>query len=608
MQVIGTAGHVDHGKSTLVERLTGIDPDRFAEEKRRGLTIDLGFAWLPLPSGNEVGLIDVPGHERFIKNMLAGAGGMSVSLFVVAANEGWKPQSAEHLSILHLLAITSGVVALTKADLVSSDELEARRAEVREHIDRSTLAGAPIVPVSATTGSGIEELVRELDQAVSNVGAALDRDRPRLWVDRVFTIAGAGTVVTGTLAGGSLDVGADVDLAPAGRRARVRTIQSHKKGHNTIGPGNRVAMNLVGLDRHDAKRGDAVVSPGRWRASRRVDVVVEVLPEELSGHRHELTEKGSHLFYSGSAEVPTRVKVLDRDRVGPGERAFAQLTLRDPLPLYRGDRFILRDAGRILTFGGGVVLDPLASPARRGDRERLQILEQLDGASDASALAALVAGYGSLPSDEALLRSGAVEVGTNALLGETLVSPTRLHELQEKLRVALKGHHASHPLEAGAARAAMRAEVELPAPEFDDLLTLTRDVVEEGPGVRLEGFSVELDPTTVSERAALLERLDAGGFSPPFTKELGADSALLRALERTGDIVRIGDFHVTGSGAERAKDLVRRAIKERGPLTVAEIRDLLGTTRKYAVPLCEWLDATGTTMRRGDVRTLGPHA
>ncbi|MGH2819515.1 MAG: selenocysteine-specific translation elongation factor, partial [Actinomycetota bacterium] len=372
MHVIGTAGHVDHGKSTLVQRLTGIDPDRFAEEKRRGLTIDLGFAWLPLPSGREIGLVDVPGHERFIKNMLAGAGGISVCLFVVAANEGWMPQSSEHLAILDVLGVSHGVVALTKKDTVDDETLEMAIAEVEERVAQSSLKGAPIVPCSGTTGEGLHALVGEIDRAVGSAPPAPDLDRPRLWVDRVFTIAGAGTVVTGTLAGGSLAVGDEVVISPEQRRARVRSIQSHKKEVAGIAPGNRVALNLAGLERQGAERGDAVVRHGQWRPTARVDALIRVVPSFVSGRDHLLTEKGAHLLYAGSAETPVRVKLLTDEALAAGESGFAQLYLRDPLPLARGDRFVLRDAGRILTFGGGEVLDPLPGPARRGDEGRLR--------------------------------------------------------------------------------------------------------------------------------------------------------------------------------------------------------------------------------------------
>ncbi|MDP9234375.1 MAG: selenocysteine-specific translation elongation factor, partial [Actinomycetota bacterium] len=370
MHVIGTAGHVDHGKSALVERLTGIDPDRFEEEKRRGLTIDLGFAWLTLPSGNEIGLIDVPGHERFIKNMLAGAGGISICLFVVAANEGWKPQSAEHLSILQILGITSGVVALTKSDTVDEEALELVTLEVQEQLAASALADAPVVACSAVTGQGVGELVAELDRVVSSAPPVPDNDRPRLWVDRVFTIAGAGTVVTGTLSGGSIAAGDEAEVVPEGRNARVRTIQSHKREVSRAAPGTRVALNLAGLERQGAVRGDAIVRPGQWRSTRLVDARVEVLPENLSGADHALTEKGAHLLYVGSAETPVRLRLLDSEKIRPGEFGFARLFLRDPLPVTRGDRFVLRDAGRVLTFGGGEILDP--QPTRRANLALLE--------------------------------------------------------------------------------------------------------------------------------------------------------------------------------------------------------------------------------------------
>src|SRR5688500_17035823 len=268
MHVIGTAGHVDHGKSALIERLTGIDPDRFAEEKARGLTIDLGFAWMQLPSGNEIGMIDVPGHERFIKNMLAGAGGITGCLFVVAANEGWMPQSSEHLAIVDILGIGSGVVVLTKSDLVSDDEIDAMRVSVAERVAGTCVASFPVVPCSSVTGDVLDRLIAELDRVIAGAAPAPEAGRPRLWVGRVFMIAGAGTVVTGTLAGGCLAVGETVEVAPEGRVARIRSIQSHKRELDKVGPGNRVALNLAGLERQGAERGDAIVHRGQFRMTR----------------------------------------------------------------------------------------------------------------------------------------------------------------------------------------------------------------------------------------------------------------------------------------------------------------------------------------------------
>jgi selenocysteine-specific elongation factor len=607
MHVIGTAGHVDHGKSALVQRLTGIDPDRFEEEKRRGLTIDLGFAWLPLPSGNEIGIIDVPGHERFIKNMLAGAGGISVCLFVVAANEGWMPQSTEHLAILDVLGIGSGVVALTKSDTVDAATLEVARAEAEEHLGRTRLAGAPVVAVSAVTGEGLEELVAKLDEAVAAAPAPEDRDRPRLWIDRVFSISGAGTVVTGTLAGGSLETDQEIELSPHGRRARVRSIQSHKKLLRSVGPANRVALNLVGLDRASARRGDAIVSPTNWRPTRVIDAEVRVLPEWAVGPDHTLTERGSHLLYVGSAETPVRIKLLDSASLRPGDAGLAQLSLRDPLPLARGDRFVLRDAGRMLSLGGGEILDPLASRVQRSDETRLDLLNRLRSASDIEALAALVEAEGLLNEHEGLLRAGLSSAPSSiATLGDLLVSPGRLASLQSSVQTALAEHHAANPLERGMQRAAVRAVTGLEPDAFDALVQTLEDVESDGALLHLGSHAVSMSPKQQRERDELMATVESGGFTPPLAKELKADPALVRALVESGDLVRIGDFYLTASQARDARGRVRGAIESNGPMTVAQIRDLLGTSRKYAVPLCEWLDQTGATLRQGDTRILGP--
>ena len=608
MHVIGTAGHVDHGKSTLVERLTGIDPDRFAEEKRRGLTIDLGFAWLKLPSGAEIGLIDVPGHERFIKNMLSGAGGVSVCLFVVAANEGWMPQSAEHLAILDVLGVASGVVALTKSDIVDADTLEYARAEVEEKLTVSSLAGAPVVGCSAVTGDGIETLLDALAEAIESAPPAPDLGRARLWIDRVFTIAGSGTVVTGTLMGGRLEAGAEVEVAPSGRRARVRTIQSHKKSVEEIGPGHRVALNLVGLERGDAERGDAVVVPHAWRPTNRVDAAVRVSPTSIAGREHKLTEKGAHLLYVGSAETPVRIKLLGRDEIGPGEEGVAQLYLRDPLPVAPGDRFVLRDAGRVLTFGGGVILDPLPRVAKRTDRARVETLEKLREADPKERLRILVDAEGELALEEALLRSDASGLPEETIrLGPQIVSSLRMRELTEQVAVLLQAHHAEHPLDAAMPRESLRAELRMDAAVFDELVARLESVVEEGAGVRLEGHRVGLTEEQQRVRDRVMQRIEEAGFQPPLAADLSVDADLLRALTAAGELVKIDGFYLTAAQAAEARAKIRQRIEQEGPVTVAEIRDLLGTTRKYAVPLCEWLDTTGATRRRGDERVLGPN-
>ncbi|HVM35074.1 MAG TPA: selenocysteine-specific translation elongation factor, partial [Actinomycetota bacterium] len=575
MHVIGTAGHVDHGKSSLVRRLTGIDPDRFAEEKRRGLTIDLGFAWLSLPSGAEIGIVDVPGHERFIKNMLAGAGGISIVLFVIDATEGWMPQSAEHLAALEVLGVSSGVVALTKRDLVDAEMLELAAAEIEERLAPSVLAGAPVVPVSAATGEGIDDLVGALDRAATDAAPAPDRGRPRLWVDRSFIIQGSGTVVTGTLAGGSFHAGDEVEIVPGRRRARIRSIQSHKKEVEVIGPGNRVALNLAGLERAEVARGDAVGAPGAWRATERIDARIRVLGPDISGTDYTLGDTGAHLLFAGSAETPVRIKLLGAPELAAGTSGFAQVYLRDPLPLGRGDRFVLRDAGRAVIFGGGEVLDPLPSIVRASDPRRRALLERL-GNDDA--LAALVEDAGTIDRDEALLRAGAGDSAALPSLGHLLVSPARLDELVAVVVRSLEAHHRDRPLERGAPREQVRAATGLEPDAFDALVATMDEVMADGARLHLAQHSVDLSPPQQRARDELVKTIEQAGFNPPLAKDLGADPALVRALVERGDLVNIGDFYLTGTQARRAREIVRSAIEKEGPITVAQIRDLLGTT------------------------------
>ena len=611
MNVIGTAGHVDHGKSTLVRHLTGIDPDRFAEEKRRGLTLDLGFAWLRLPSGTEVGIVDVPGHENLVRNMLAGAGGISICLFVVAANEGWSAQSAEHLTIVDALGVGAGIVALTKIDTVELDERETVAADVRRRLAPSSLAGAPVVACSAHSGEGIDELVRLLDEIVATTPGPRDVKRPRLWVDRSFSMRGAGTVVTGTLLGGQVARGDEVEVLPDRRRTRIRSIQTHKREVEELGPGNRCALNLVGLERREVARGDVVGRPGGWTLTRRISVEVSVPARELSGLDTVLTGRGSHLLYVGSAETSVRLRLLDAERVKPGGRALAQLVLSKALPLARGDRFVLRDAGPSLTVGGGIVLDPHPSAARRNDARDVELLEQMRGPADA-ALVALVSHEGALDAGVALERTGAVEIPSDVeVLGSTLVSPARRAELDATLERTLRDFHAGEPLAAGIPREELRAALGLAAlglaPEaFADLLNSNGSVREAEGRVALGEHRAAAEVERSEAGAKLVSELDAAGFQPPLERELGADAALVRALITAGALVRIGDFLLTRERAAEARAAVRARISDGGPVTVADIRDLLGTSRKYAVPLCEWLDATGATVRRGDERVLGP--
>ena len=368
MHVVATAGHVDHGKSTLVKALTGTDPDRLAEEKQRGLTIDLGFASAALPSGRGVAFVDVPGHVRFLKNMLAGVGGVDACLFVVAATEGWKPQSEEHLRILELLGLDHGLVALTKVGQADDDLVELARLEIAEQVAGTFLADAPVVAVDAVDGTGVDDLIAAVDELLAVTPTAVDLKRPRLWIDRVFAAKGAGTVVTGTLAGGMLRVDDELTVLPAGRTVRVRALQSLHAERTKVGPGNRVAANLSGVSHDEVTRGDVLVRPEQWHTTAMVDGDLRV----LSSLPHPVTRRGAHLAYLGSGEHPVRVRVLGPDAIEPGTVGHVRLHLPVGLPLVPGDRFILRESGRGETLGGGEILDvdPIRPAAHaRPDRD-----------------------------------------------------------------------------------------------------------------------------------------------------------------------------------------------------------------------------------------------
>ncbi|MEY2754512.1 MAG: selenocysteine-specific elongation factor, partial [Actinomycetota bacterium] len=354
MRVVATAGHVDHGKSALVQALTGVHPDRWEEEKRRGLTIDLGFAHTTLPSGEELSIVDVPGHVRFLRNMLAGVGGVDACIFVVAATEGWKPQSEEHLRILEMVGVTHGVIAMTKSDLVDDDWRSLQEMDIRDRVAGTFLEDEPIVAVSSTSGEGLEALRSELEALVHRSPSAADRGRPRLWIDRVFAAKGSGTVVTGTLTGGVLR--SDQVVTVLGERpheARVRGIQVHGAKVDSVGPGHRVALNLAGVEHQQLRRGDAVVDPAQWRATTRLDASLTV----LAALDHRVSRRGAYTLHAGSGEHPARLRVLGPESIAPGETGHVRLHVTTPLPLVRGDRFVLRESGRDETVGGGVVLD-----------------------------------------------------------------------------------------------------------------------------------------------------------------------------------------------------------------------------------------------------------
>jgi selenocysteine-specific elongation factor len=623
MDVICTAGHVDHGKSTLVKALTGMEPDRFAEERERGLTIDLGFAWTRLPAGRTVAFVDLPGHERFIANMLAGAGSLHRALFVVAADEGWMPQSREHLDILSLLEIRDGVVALTKTDLVDGDTAELAAELVREQLQGSALATAPIVAVSAATGAGLDDLRAALEAALDAAAPEADAGRPRLWIDRAFTVKGAGTVVTGTLAGGTLRTGDEVTVLPGGPTSRIRGLHALGEPITAAPPGGRVAVNLTGVPREAVRRGDVVGLPGQWLRVDSFDAWVEPLPGVSLGRT------GAWHLHAGAAEVTARLHPVDGGRTVAGP-AGVRIQLDAPLPLAAGDRFVLRESGRRATLGGGRVLDPAPPPRPRGAaaraarsaelRARLELVEAGDRPG---LLIQHVAERDTAARDEALAAVGlppaaageAVRAQRLLPLGDALVHPSAATRWAAAVTGALARHHAAHPVDRAAPKDVARTAAvtagcpRVLAPAFVDLLVHLRRLAAEGPGVRLPDHRVELDPAQARARQALLRLLGRDPFAPPAlsaaARESGASAALVRELESAGDVVRLGpDLAVAGDALDAAAERLRAAFDAEGPLTAARAKEVLGTSRKFALPLLEELDRRGRTRRRGDVRDV----
>jgi selenocysteine-specific elongation factor len=567
MRVVATAGHVDHGKSSLVLALTGTDPDRFEEEKRRGLTIDLGFAHTRLPSGAGVSFVDVPGHVRFLRNMLAGVGGVDACLFVVAATEGWKPQSEEHLRILELLGLRHGVIALTKRDLVDDEWLEIAVLEVADHVTGTFLESAPIVSVDSLSGNGLDDLRAALVVLIADTPASADRRRPRLWIDRVFAAKGSGTVVTGTLTGGRLHHDETVTIEPGGHTARIRSIQTLGSNVDSIDAGNRVALNLNGVGHDEIGRGHAVVAPDRWRPTDRFDASLDV----LASLDHEVSRRGAYLAYVGSRELPVKVRVLGSDTLTPGTSGAVRLFLPDALPLLPGDRFVLRESGRDETVGGGEVLD--IAPVTKASKAR----------PDRS-IERVVAERGWVDVHELELLTGETVEPT---VGRWVTTPTLFAETQQNVAAAIE----------------TAGELGLDLAALDEHERAVVDTLED---VTIEAGRAR--PADVIDPFAdhpLADLILAGGFAPELPADL--DRVAVRELTRRGVLVERDKllFHQEAIAAA-ARVAAELLAENAAGFTVAQFRDSTGASRKFALPLIAELDARGITRRRDDFRIAGP--
>lgn len=633
MRVIGTAGHVDHGKSTLVKALTGIDPDRLKEEQQRAMTIDLGFAWLTLPSGESVGIVDVPGHQDFIKNMLAGVGGIDAALFVIAADEGVMPQTREHLAILDLLEIPRGVIALTKVDAVEDqDWLELVQADIMETVAKTVLADAPLVPVSALRGTGLDTLVKTLDQVLAQAPPRLNRGRPRLPVDRVFSMSGFGTVVTGTLLDGQLQVGQEVEILPQGLKTRIRGLQSHKKSVDLAQPGSRTAVNLTGLSTQDIGRGNVLTPPGWLEPSQLIDVQLRLLPDAPRPLRHNQEIE----LFTGATEVVGYTRLLGVRQLEPGQTGWVQLRLAKRIPVIKGDRFIIRQPSPSLTIGGGVVVDPL--PRRRHRRFQADLLKRLDtllaGTPEDVLLGELdrrgpvpvqmllaecrLPAQVAAPALEKLLKQGDVFTLThtvgqvdNLSTSKALVaSRAGWAALFSQIQATLLDYHARFPLRAGIPRSELKSRLKLETRLFNEAIQRGQQegsLAATDNTVRLAGHQVKFSQAQQAAIDKLLAEFRRAPYNTPLPKDVAAaiGEDVMLALVESGRLVRLSpEVILLDEAYHKFVTWLKKYLQEHPTVNVAQVRDVFQTSRKYALALLEYTDEQRLTKRVGDERVL----
>jgi selenocysteine-specific elongation factor len=639
VRVIGTAGHVDHGKSSLVHALTGINPDRLKEEREREMTIDLGFAWMTLPSGERVGIVDVPGHKDFVKNMLAGVGGIDAAVFVVAADEGVMPQTREHLSILDLLQVRGGVVAMTKVDAVADpDWLDLVEADLLDVLEGTVLQRAPVVRCSSRTRQGLDTLVAEIDRCLAGSPPRRDVGRPRLPIDRVFTIAGFGTVVTGTLSDGSLGTGQEVEVQPSGLRARIRGLQTHKQKVEVAVPGSRAAVNLTGVSKEDVRRGEVLTVPGWLRPTTLVDCQLRYLPDALQLLKHDMAVD----FFSGAAEVSARVRLLGQKSLSPGEVGWVQIQLAEPVALVKGDRFILRQPSPSVTIGGGVVVNPF--PGRRHPRFRPEVLAQLETLAHGTPEEILLQNLErrqpceaqDLLSRSSLARQQArasllalVQEGQIVVLGQHggaggpaavpepafVVSRSGWGALRERIETLLDDYHRRFPLRAGMPREEVKSRLAPYVPDltprlFNDLVGRAVEeawLAEAAGTLRLASHQAAFTPRQQQNVDLLFYTFRQNPYTTPSVAQaeemVGSD--VLSALLEQGRLVKLNDEVLfLAETYEQMRNQVVAFLKAHERITVAQVRDLFGASRKYALALVGYLDEQRITRRVGDERVL----
>jgi selenocysteine-specific elongation factor len=629
MRVIGTAGHVDHGKSTLIAALTGTHPDRLKEEQAREMTIELGFGWMSLPNGEEIGIVDVPGHRDFIENMLSGIGGIDAALLVIAADEGVMPQTREHLAILDLLQIPAGLIVLTKTDLASDPTwLDLVETDIRGAVSETVLKNAPILRVSAKTKTGLAELITNLQLLLENKPARLDLNRPRLPIDRVFSMSGFGTVVTGTLSDGHLSVGDEVEILPSGQKGRVRGLQTHKKKEEKAVPGSRTAVNISGVETEAIQRGEVVVHPNQYSATRRIDARFRLLKDVAVPIHHNDEVK----FFVGASETIATLRLLGVEELIPGEEAWIQLELRDPIVAVRGDRYILRRPSPGETLGGGIVVDHQPKGRhKRFDEGVLKSLESIAQGSPADVLFEAALALGAASIKEMVARSRLESVSANEALKELMESGKLIvledgaqsitsdilaialphwNALQDKVFGLVDSYHKQYPLRRGIPREELKSKLKLTSRVFNAVISssVKHSMLSElASFVARPGHEVKFNGQEQAKVAGLMRKFATTPFATPSVKECQSEvgEEVFNALIESNELITVSsDVVFRRQDYDAMVNKIRTELEAKGQVTLAEVRDLLGTTRKYVQAMLEHLDAIAVTVREGDVRKL----
>ncbi|MBI5950761.1 MAG: selenocysteine-specific translation elongation factor [Chloroflexi bacterium] len=629
MRVIGTAGHVDHGKSTLIAALTGTHPDRLKEEQAREMTIELGFGWMTLPDGEEVGIVDVPGHRDFIENMLSGIGGIDAALLVIAADEGIMPQTKEHLAILDLLQIPGGLIVLTKTDLAPDPEwLDLLEADIHAAVSETVLKDAPIVRVSAKTKTGLKELITNLQVLLENKPARLDLNRPRLPIDRVFSMSGFGTVVTGTLSDGHFTVGDEVEILPGGMKGRIRGLQTHKRKEDRAVLGSRTAVNISGVDTESIRRGEMVVHPNQYQPTRRLDARFRLLKDASASVKHGDEVK----FFVGASETIATLRLLGTEELLPGKEGWIQLELRDSIVTVRGDKYILRRPSPSETLGGGVIVDHQPKGRhKRFNEDTLKSLVALAKGSPADILSEAALALNAAPLKEMVAKSRLESATAESALAELINNgqlilleggdPTTVsnilaialphwNALRERILQTVEAHHRQFPLRRGIPREELKSRLKLQPRVFNVIvnkLIADRAITDHSVWLSKPEHEIRFDGADQLKAKDLLRTFDKNPYATPSLKECQneAGEEVVNALIELEELVPVSqEVLFRKKDYDALVDKVRAAIQANGQITLAEARDAFGTTRKYVQALLEHLDAIGVTIRAGDARRL----